>query len=144
MKDIKIVGNQLKDGDLYICIFVNGEEFSRCEFDHLDAAGVVYTPIIQDDYEICYEKNEDNRHRKTSELRFMLELGNSIALNMIMKLEKSGFIWSEMRIKCEIDIQLDYPVYNLTYRKTGMNQSNVRVADCTGALYDAIRSILFD
>lgn len=65
---------------------------------------------------------------------------------MARKIKDSGFVWSEMRRKCEISVESSIPAHKLTYRKTGMPESEtIFVNDgTTHKLFRVINGILFD
>ena len=76
----------------------------------------------------------------------MVNYMSFLSQGMSRKIKESGFVWSEMRIKCEISVEFDNPAHKLTYRKTGMPESEtIFVNDgTTHKLFQVINGILFD
>lgn len=74
------------------------------------------------------------------------DLVNNVSLGAAKKLKEKGFVWSEMRRNCEIDMEFVDMEWNLTYRKTGMpEKETITIPDGTlHSLFKSINSILFD
>ena len=74
------------------------------------------------------------------------ERANFIVHGIKQRLMDKGFLWSEMRQKCEISIEWGNMAYSLTYRHTGMPEEKTEVVSdtTTHQIFQRVNSILFN